>query len=596
MGDELELARPKRAGRRPAQASTAERGYGTRHKRVREQLRPLVLAGGVKCHRCGQEIRPGEPWDLGHDDNDRSRYTGPEHRACNRATAARRGLWEPGVVEPEPEREGLASSDRRWRVPWLRGLRRPPANAVWPRLMTVPHPRAVGSLGAEFTAWAETRSGKELRWWQRLVATRALEVDDQEQLVWETVVLSMARQLGKSWLLRELLFWRIHQGERFGEPQDVLHTGKDLAVCKEVQRPARVWAKARQQVYKVREVNGQEEVELLGDGSRWMLRAKEAVYGYSVSCAAADEAWKVRASSIEEGLTPTMAERVQPQLWLVSTAHRLATSLMLQRRQVALAGLEVGDGDLLIEWSAPRGVELDDVKAWRQASPHWSAHRQRLISKRLEAMRAGEADDPEEPDPVESFRAQWLNQWPKKAAMTVGDTETLLPAGLWAELADSVQSDLAPVFVAVEDDYGRGAAVAVVAKLEDGRLDVGGWLRDDWDSAIDDVRWLVEARKVRQLLVGASLLDRVPAGLPRVTAAGARETRTGLALLRDLAVSGQLLHGDMTPQLDEALGLAKVKEAPTGLFLVARGPTHLIRALVWAVSAAHKPARVPTIR
>ena len=89
-----------------------------------------------------------------------------------------------------------------------------------------------------------------------------------------------------------------------------MHTGKDVAVTKEVQRPARTWAKARPHDYKVREVNGQEEIEYLPDSSRWMLRAKEAVYGYSVSCAAADEAWKVKSSSIEEGLTPTMVERV----------------------------------------------------------------------------------------------------------------------------------------------------------------------------------------------------------------------------------------------------------------------------------------------
>ena len=109
------------------------------------------------------------------------------------------------------------------------------------------------------------------------MATRLLEVDATGELVWETVVWTMARQLGKSWLLRELCLWRIHQGDRFGEPQDVLHTGKDVAVCKEVQRPARSWAKARPDVYKVREVNGQEEIEFLdgrfavdaaGEGSR----------------------------------------------------------------------------------------------------------------------------------------------------------------------------------------------------------------------------------------------------------------------------------------------------------------------------------------
>jgi hypothetical protein len=40
----------------------------------------------VDCARCGERIEPGEPWDLGHDDVDRSRYTGPEHRRCNRST------------------------------------------------------------------------------------------------------------------------------------------------------------------------------------------------------------------------------------------------------------------------------------------------------------------------------------------------------------------------------------------------------------------------------------------------------------------------------------------------------------------------------
>ena len=227
-------------------------------------------------------------------------------------------------------------------MPWLAGLRRVPKDATWPRYMTRPHPAAVGSLGPQFIRAAQRRSGHKLRWWQRLVATRLLEIDSEGRLCWETLILTLARQLGKSWLLRELILWRIREGKRFGEAQDVMNTGKDLAVIKEVQRLARLWAKQRPDEYRVREVNGQEEIEYLLDGSRWMLRAKEAVYGYGVSVGAVDEAWKVKASSVEEGLTPTMVEREQAQLWLISTAHRLATTLMLSQAE-GRAGT-AGDG------------------------------------------------------------------------------------------------------------------------------------------------------------------------------------------------------------------------------------------------------------
>ncbi len=71
--------------------SPAERGYGTSHRKRREALKPTVDAGQADCWRCGHPIEPGEPWDLGHDDHDRSVYRGPEHRHCNRGSAAARG-------------------------------------------------------------------------------------------------------------------------------------------------------------------------------------------------------------------------------------------------------------------------------------------------------------------------------------------------------------------------------------------------------------------------------------------------------------------------------------------------------------------------
>lgn len=577
--------------------------YGSEHRRIRA----LLLGPGVPCVHCknrrATELDHDPPLAMHvHREGSGCCRRVPSCSLCNRRGGhmVAAGTWRPGVglapPDREPERSGLEADDERWRVPWLAELVKVPGDATWPRLMTVPHPRAVGSLGDEFVAWAEGRTGRPLRWWQRVVAVRLLEVDDQGRLVWETAVLSTARQVGKSWLLRELCLWRIHQGDRFGEPQDVLHTGKDLAVCKEVQRSARIWAKARRDLYRVREVNGQEEIEFLADGSRWMLRAKEAVYGYSVSFGAVDEAWKVRASSVDEGLTPTMTERVQAQLLLTSTAHRAATALMLGRRQVALAGLEVGDGDLLIEWSAPEGLERGDVRGWRLASPWWSARRERLVRKRFEAMEAGEVDDPEEPDPGESFDAQWLNRWPRRVTEPAGTTELLLPEGVWAGLreADLEADETEPVWVAIEDDYGLGAAVACCRRLPDGRLEVDGWLRADWDSAVADVEALHASRDVRGLLVGASLIDRLPAGLvgePR----GSQQTRTGLALLRDLAMTGQVVHDTQTGELDETLALATVREAPTGLFLLAKGPTHLVRAVCWALVEAHRRALIPAI-
>lgn len=204
----------------------------------------------------------------------------------------------------------------------------------------------------------------------------------------------------------------------------------------------------------------------------------------------------------------------------------------------------------------------------------------------------------EEDDPEQSFRSQWLNQWPK--GITIADGEPLLPAGLWGSLHDpGLQWPDSPSWVAVEDDYGKGAAVAAAAVLEDGRLEVDGWLCQDWDSALDEVRLIGATRPVRSLQVGASMFGRVPPGtVPPPRPAGGAETRPGLAVFRDLAVNGMLVHNCDTQQLEKAIGAARVKEGAAGLTLIPTGDRHgrcLIHALVWAVAAAHRPAPVPAV-
>jgi hypothetical protein len=152
------------------------------------------------------------------------------------------------------------------------------------------------------------------------------------------------------------------------------------------------------------------------------------------------------------------------------------------------------------------------------------------------------------------------------------------------------------MWVAVEDDGGYGAAVAAAWVLPDGRIEVDGWLFDDWDTALDHVGDLSAVRQIRQLLVGASVLTRVPPGtVPAPEPAGTRETRVGLALFRDLVLGGELVH-DNTLQLDAAVDAARVRETETGLVLVrGHGPTHLVKAVVWALAAAHKPAPIARV-
>lgn len=85
--------------RRP-RGTTTQRGYGPRHQALREQWRPQVEAGRVVCPRCKLPILRGELWDLGHDDNDRTKYTGPEHQDCNRGAAKRAPDQVTPAVDP----------------------------------------------------------------------------------------------------------------------------------------------------------------------------------------------------------------------------------------------------------------------------------------------------------------------------------------------------------------------------------------------------------------------------------------------------------------------------------------------------------------
>lgn len=68
-----------------------QRGYDAAHDAERRRWQPLVTIGAVGCWRCQGQDGPLDPddWHLGHDDEDRTRYRGPEHPRCNTSAGAR---------------------------------------------------------------------------------------------------------------------------------------------------------------------------------------------------------------------------------------------------------------------------------------------------------------------------------------------------------------------------------------------------------------------------------------------------------------------------------------------------------------------------
>jgi hypothetical protein len=215
-----------------------------------------------------------------------------------------------------------------------------------------------------------------------------------------------------------------------------------------------------------------------------------------------------------------------------------------------------------------------------------------LLEANLRRVHAGESLDPDEDDPYESFQAQYLNVWPAKAGPHSG--ARLLPETLWDALQGVSGHVSGPVWIAVEDNYGKGAAVAAVGVIDD-RFEIDGWECDSWRTALDDAVALLQSRPVgSRLIVGQAVTE--PPNV-RFDRAGATDTRLGLALFRDLARSGRVVH-DASPELDAQIEACRVRDVPGGGLAVITTDLRadIVRAAVWALREAQARTRVPAIR
>lgn len=242
------------------------------------------------------------------------------------------------------------------------------------------------SLGYQAVAFAETVVRVQLLPWQRWWLIHALELRPDGGFRFRTIVTLVARQQGKTWLLKILALWAMY----LGMARLVLGSAQSLDIARES------WAGAVEmtedtpelaaEVGNVRQANG-EQCLTLTNGARYRITAStgKAGRGLSVDLLILDELREHRDFAAWAALSKTTMARPNALTVCISNAGDDGSVLLNQLHDAAVRvigmlaellaagdvqGAEDADEGLaLFEWSAPPGCELTDPEGWAHAMP-----------------------------------------------------------------------------------------------------------------------------------------------------------------------------------------------------------------------------------
>jgi hypothetical protein len=390
------------------------------------------------------------------------------------------------------------------------------------------------SYGYDVIDFAEA-IGQPLIPWQAWAVKHALEVNRDGTYRFRIILIMVARQSGKSHLMRMITLWRMLKDEdcrlTLGTAQDLAQASNQwkltLATINETP-----WL-ARRLAYH-RHVNGQEAFGL-ENGSEYLVRSANANAGrgFSVDGLIMDELRTHRDSRAWSALFYTTMARPNPLVICLSNAGDDESVVLNQLRDAALSGRDPTIG--LFEWSGPDNCELDDWNAIRQANPGLGhTVSEAAIRTALAAERPS------------VFRTEVLCQ-------KVDQLDGAVDLAAWQACADaagtmdSYRQRLAACFDMAPD--GQHCTLAVAALMDDGRPRVEvvkAWKSSD--EARAELPGLLD--RIKPQVVGwyptgpaAALAPilRVRPGSEELTGMRVAEICQGLA---DLARSHGLVHAD----------------------------------------------------
>jgi phage terminase large subunit-like protein len=241
-------------------------------------------------------------------------------------------------------------------------------NAV-PRIHT-PFDEAQKSRGQDLIDLA-AEIDEPLLPWQEFVAHNAHKVKDDGRWQYSQIGLLLARQNGKSHLMRMriltgLILW--------DEPLQIVAAHKLSIALEHFNQIVDLFENhdyLGKQVKKIRRVNGQEEIQMLSGNRLRVVAANSAGRGLAkCSTAMLDELREYKNNDGWSAISKTQLAAPNPQLWGISNAGDDTSIPLLNLRERGLQTVG-GQSDSVawFEWSAPLGCRVDDWEAIAAANP-----------------------------------------------------------------------------------------------------------------------------------------------------------------------------------------------------------------------------------
>jgi len=397
---------------------------------------------------------------------------------------------------------------------------------------------SVGKLGIQYDSWQAD-------------LVRAISALRGGTWAARTCVLSIPRQVGKTFLVGTLAFARCRETPGL----TVVWTAHRFKVARETFQYLRGLA-----LLPGSGVNSEDDITTaagnetirFSNGSRIVFAARErgAIRGFSkVGLLVLDEAQILSDAALGD-LMPTMNRAENPQLILMGTPPRPQDpgEAFTRLRNAALEGTSRG---MYVEFSAPRGADPQDRRAWREANPSYPQHTPDDAIADLQVTL--HADD---------FLREALGIWDDPGA------DWVIPADAWNARVDVRERDrLLPVAYGLDVSPSRSTAAIAAAYL----LDDDTWRVEVIKTGVG-ADWLVPwlsspERKVAPLVTvidtggpaGSLVQPLVSARVRPLLKATAADMKAACGLFYDGIMSGSLTHlGD--PLLTSALAGASRRQ------------------------------------